>query len=113
MQLNWRPMAMDDLDSVVDYIAQGTPRAAIEVGDAIVDQVGQLATHPNLGRPGRIEGTRETGNLKQQYIGMIGMLFHHGKFCLSEPRRFLQNFSGNGELANVMDVSCGLNFLAG
>jgi len=68
MQLNWRPMAMDDLDSVVDYIAQDNPRAAIDVGDAIVDQVGQLATHPNLGRPGRIEGTRELVISRLPYV---------------------------------------------
>ena len=49
----WSLPAKDDLTAIADYIA------AHDVIDRIDSAVGRLADHPRLGRPGRIEGTRE------------------------------------------------------
>jgi len=59
LKLQWLPRAIASRDAQLDYIAQDNPRAAIEQGDRIHDQVDQLLVHPNLGRPGRVEKTRE------------------------------------------------------
>lgn len=45
--------------AIAEYIAQDNPAAAHAVREAILRQVGRLAEHPRIGRPGRIEGTRE------------------------------------------------------
>ena len=55
----WLRRAIADRDAQLDYIAQDNASAAIEQGDRIAHQVGQLAQHPEMGRAGRKQGTRE------------------------------------------------------
>ncbi|MCX9158146.1 type II toxin-antitoxin system RelE/ParE family toxin [Niveibacterium sp. 24ML] len=59
MRLVWLARAVDQRDSQLDYIAAQSPAAAIRIGEQVALQVAQLAATPALGRPGRIEGTRE------------------------------------------------------
>ena len=51
--------AISDRDAQLDYIAQDNVMAAVTQGDRIDDQVDQLMQHPQMGRPGRKQGTRE------------------------------------------------------
>ena len=44
--------------AIAEYIAQDNQAAAHVVHDAILRQIGRLAEHPRIGRPGRVEGTR-------------------------------------------------------
>lgn len=55
----WLPRAIKNRDSQLDYIAQDNPGAAIAQGDRIAHQVSLLDQHPEMGRPGRKQGTRE------------------------------------------------------
>jgi len=57
--LVWLRRAIADRDAQLDYIAQDNPCAAIEQGDRISQQVGLLIQHPEMGRAGRKQGTRE------------------------------------------------------
>lgn len=57
--LVWLRRAIADRDAQLDYIAQDNPGAAIEQGDRIAHQVALLAEHPQMGRAGRKQGTRE------------------------------------------------------
>jgi toxin ParE1/3/4 len=57
--LVWLRRATVDLDAQLDYIAQDNPGAAIEQGDRIAHQVALLAEHPEMGRTGRKQGSRE------------------------------------------------------
>lgn len=57
--LVWLHRAIADRDAQLDYIAQDNLLAALEQGDRIVHQVGQLVQHPEMGRAGRRQGTRE------------------------------------------------------
>ena len=59
MNLVWLPAAIANRDSQLEYIAQTNIRAALKQGDRIAHQVVQLIEHPEIGRAGRIEGTRE------------------------------------------------------
>jgi toxin ParE1/3/4 len=59
VQLKWTLAASRDLDLVEQYIRRSNPSAAIETVLEILRRVGMLAEHPGIGRPGRVEGTRE------------------------------------------------------
>ncbi|MGH7037059.1 MAG: type II toxin-antitoxin system RelE/ParE family toxin [Stellaceae bacterium] len=59
MEIIWRRAALRDLESLRTFIAQDNPQAAARVARAIRAAVERLAEHPNLGRAGRVEGTRE------------------------------------------------------
>lgn len=45
--------------AIAEYIARDNQTAAHAVHATILRQVGQLAEHPRIGRPGRVKGTRE------------------------------------------------------
>lgn len=55
----WLPRAIADRDAQLDHIAQDSVKAAIEQGDRIEQQISQLIAHPEMGRAGRKQGTRE------------------------------------------------------
>ncbi len=59
MNLEWSVFALEDRDAIFDYIEADSPRAAVAVDDRIETRVEGLAQFPEMGRPGRVEGTRE------------------------------------------------------
>jgi toxin ParE1/3/4 len=59
MEVLWSPRAKQNLDEIFSYVRQRNPSAAVEVLDSVEDRVLQLKSYPDLGRPGRIIGTRE------------------------------------------------------
>ena len=59
MHLEWSVFARADRKAIFDYIEEDNPRAAITVDERIRIRVVGLAQFPEMGRPGRIEGTRE------------------------------------------------------
>ncbi|WP_299440029.1 type II toxin-antitoxin system RelE/ParE family toxin [uncultured Rhodospira sp.] len=52
-RLDWRPMAREDLRSIVRYIGRDNPSRARTFGREVRDKVSRLANHPEMGRPGR------------------------------------------------------------
>lgn len=59
MTVTWLRAALADLDQIFDYLLERNPQAAQKVYEAIRYQVDTLAEHPQLGRIGRVRGTRE------------------------------------------------------
>ena len=59
MEIVWRRIALNDLEGIRRYIAQENPAAGARIRATIRNAVERLADHPHLGRPGRVEGTRE------------------------------------------------------
>src|SRR5271166_464816 len=59
MVIEWSVFALADRDAIFDYIEADSPRAATSVDDRIKECVENLARFPEMGRPGRVEGTRE------------------------------------------------------
>lgn len=59
MRLRWSRAALADLVELRAYIAQDRPEAASRVAKRILDAVNHLEQFPNMGRPGRVAGTRE------------------------------------------------------
>ena len=52
-------MAVDDLDDIAGYISQENPEAARRIVSRLWTTVKTLAEQPEMGRPGRVHGTRE------------------------------------------------------
>ncbi len=59
MTIVWSPRAIGHLARVRPYVARNNPNAANEIADLLLAAVERLAELPNLGRPGRVAGTRE------------------------------------------------------
>lgn len=59
MQLVWTPRARKQRQRAIDYIAQDSPRAALGQLERIEHQTDMLLEQPEIGRPGRVDGTRE------------------------------------------------------
>jgi toxin ParE1/3/4 len=59
LTLVWRASALDDLDTIISYIAERNVSAAERLQDAIEGCAERLPDHPFLYRPGRVLGTRE------------------------------------------------------
>jgi toxin ParE1/3/4 len=55
----WTKLALQDLQHVRNYIEEDRPDAADAVMQKIAKAVENLLLHQNLGRPGRVKGTRE------------------------------------------------------
>ncbi len=59
MRVRWTTDAADDLERICDYIAQSRLESARRVAQSVVERIGTLEMFPHLGRPGRVQGTRE------------------------------------------------------
>jgi len=59
LKIAWTQLALKDLNQVWDYIGADQPKAAEGVMESIAKAVESLLSYPNLGRPGRVKGTRE------------------------------------------------------
>ncbi|MFM0288039.1 type II toxin-antitoxin system RelE/ParE family toxin [Paraburkholderia megapolitana] len=59
MRVVWTPEAEQDRDDVWEYIAADNPAAAARMDELFSDAAAQLEYFPELGRRGRIDGTRE------------------------------------------------------
>jgi toxin ParE1/3/4 len=59
MRVVWTRPARRHLDEIAAFIREDDPAAAAKVVSRVLDRADTLSNHPHLGRPGRIEGTRE------------------------------------------------------
>ncbi len=59
MLVRWRENAKFDLFEIAEHIAQDNPAAARRLAKAIREHTATLAKQPLIGRPVRLEGTRE------------------------------------------------------
>lgn len=55
----WKPAAIADRKNITAYIARDNLRAAIDMGDMLIEKAAQLDRNPMQGRIGRVKGTRE------------------------------------------------------
>ena len=59
MKIVWSRHAIQHLVSLRNYIAKDSEQNAKLVAKRILDSIELLQTHPDIGRPGRVLGTRE------------------------------------------------------
>ena len=68
MQVKWLRRALENLDDEAAYLAKDSPRVAGEFVVHMRNTAAMLAEHPDMGRPGRISGTRELVVTRFSYI---------------------------------------------
>lgn len=59
MKLVWTRLAIIDINNARNYIAEENPRAAEDIIQRIEKATQALGRHPMIGRPGRVQNTRE------------------------------------------------------
>jgi toxin ParE1/3/4 len=59
MQIKWLRLALNDFDQMLEYISKDNKTAALKIAKIIIKKIQYLTDHPNIGRPGRVAGTRE------------------------------------------------------
>jgi toxin ParE1/3/4 len=59
MTVRWTPTALRDLESLDAHIAEDAPEAAAATVERILSGIEALRRHPEMGRRGRVPGTRE------------------------------------------------------
>jgi toxin ParE1/3/4 len=94
VRLKWTRAAERDLALIEQYISRDNPGAAIDTVLEIIRHINVLAGHPGIGRPGRVEGTRELAIAGLPYVvlyvieenGVIVLRVLHG--AMKWPERF-------------------------
>lgn len=86
MQVRWTPNAQSDLVQAFEFIAEESPNSALLVLDRIESGTKNLARHPEIGRVGRVEHTRElvipntpfivTYRIVDEYVDILAII--HG-----------------------------------
>jgi toxin ParE1/3/4 len=66
--VEWHPRARKDIFAIAEFILDVNPTAVGTIIHEIARQVGMLAKHPSIGRPGRVPGTRELVIQRTPYI---------------------------------------------
>ena len=59
MELRWTEAAAEDLERIADYLFKHSPLHAARIVRMIYESPRRLLTFPALGRPGKVDGTRE------------------------------------------------------
>ncbi|QLE57316.1 type II toxin-antitoxin system RelE/ParE family toxin [Nostoc sp. TCL26-01] len=68
MKIVWTRLALADLDAAYDYIAASDPNAATDTIDRIEKALDALLKYPQIGKVGRILGTRELTITRTPFI---------------------------------------------
>jgi toxin ParE1/3/4 len=68
MKIVWSRRAIRHLEALRDFIARDNPKAAERVARQILESVELLANQPQIGRPGRLVGTRELVIAETAYV---------------------------------------------
>jgi toxin ParE1/3/4 len=68
MKLCWTHQAFGDRDAIMDHIAKDNVPAALAIDERIASAVENLLLFPQMGRTGRVTGTRELVVVKTDYI---------------------------------------------
>jgi toxin ParE1/3/4 len=68
LRVKWLRQALQNLADEADFIAQDSPKSAAELIKHLMQSADSLATHPQMGRPGRVPGTRELVVTRFPYI---------------------------------------------
>jgi toxin ParE1/3/4 len=67
----WSSKALDDLFKIQEFINQDNPKASVDLTKKIVSKViNQLSLFQNIGRSGRVYGTRELIIPNTSYIAV-------------------------------------------
>jgi plasmid stabilization system protein ParE len=99
VKIRWTDIAVADLKSTHEYPGEHSPEVADALIERVLSAIDILERYPNLGRLGRIEGTREfvvTGTrfhvfyrLRHEQLEILGIL--HGARKWPDRSRFVSD----------------------
>lgn len=70
MRIRWTPPAAADLKVISDYLGQHHPQYRQSTMRKLYQKIRDLKNAPYVGRPGRVEGTRELLFMPMPYIAV-------------------------------------------
>ena len=73
MRIRWTPTAAADLQSISDYLHEHHPPYRIPTVRKLYAGIRALKDSPFLGRPGRVDGTRELLFLPMPYVAVYSV----------------------------------------
>lgn len=76
MKIEWHDKAYHDASNLVEYIYSDNPMAAMMVYDEIDNQIKLLGENPEMGRKGRVSGTRELIINRTPYVVVYAIKAH-------------------------------------
>jgi toxin ParE1/3/4 len=59
VKLIWHPLAIEDRERIMDFIAADKPLAALALDEAFEEHAERALANPLLYKPGRVDDTRE------------------------------------------------------
>jgi toxin ParE1/3/4 len=68
LRLEWTTPAADELEAAQNYYRELNPLAARTLARRIVEAARRLREHPQIGRPGLRDGTREWPVVRTPYV---------------------------------------------
>lgn len=68
MKIVWTKLALHDLLHIRKYISADNPKAADDLLETIGKAIENLTGYPNMGRSGRVKGTRELAVIGTPYL---------------------------------------------
>ena len=68
MKLKWTRLALQDLRHLHEYIADDNPSAASRMVTRMQEATERLKNHPQMGRSGRVQRTRELVIASSPYV---------------------------------------------
>ena len=74
MQVIWEEEALEDLRHIRRHIARDNREAARQVAARIIQAANVLVDQPEIGRPGRVVGTRELVITGTPYLAPYGVI---------------------------------------
>jgi toxin ParE1/3/4 len=93
MKVVWSPRAIRHLVALREHIAQDSEQSAALVAQRILHSVELLQTQPEMGRPGRVVGTRELVvpntpyiipyRVRRERLELIAVFHGHQKWPIS------------------------------
>lgn len=66
-KLYWTQEAIQDRETIYDFVEVDSPRAALQLDKLFEEKASRLIAYPELGKAGRVPGTRELV-IHQNYI---------------------------------------------
>jgi toxin ParE1/3/4 len=74
MRIRWTPPAVEDMQRISDYLKEHYPHYRRPTMRKLYETIRSLKHSPYLGRPGRVEGTREILFPPMPYIAVYRVM---------------------------------------
>jgi toxin ParE1/3/4 len=107
MRIRWTPPAVTDMQGISDYLKEHNPHYRQPTMRKLYQDILALKNMPHIGRPGRIEGTREIFFTPMPYVAVyrvheqtIEIWGASGTPRRTGPRETSRRTKGGGACAN-------------